>query len=477
VTAVDQIQIVFSEPVSGFDLFDLSLKRNGGANLLTGTQTLSTSDNITWTLGNLGGLTFIQGTYQLDLAAGSVLDQAGNALGAGASESWGMSVTAQTPFDTTDDQLGTITAQGENGVGESRAKAFDNSSATKWLDFANANPSTRASWIQYQYANNGKFVVTQYTITSANDAPERDPRDWQLLGSNNGGQTWVTLDSRTNQTFSGRFVKNSYSVSNSTAYNIYRLNILSVANPGSANSVQLSEIELIGLPPLPPPTVTGVVRSDVNGRKISFSFDTNVGASLAVEDLEIKNLTTNQTVVATNVSFDTQTNTAVFTLPTNLTDGNYTATLLAAGITDAGGQALDGNNDGTAGGNYVHSFFKLTGDANGDRIVNHLDFNIVYANFGATGVGTSQGNFNADNVVNFADFQILEAAFGTSLPAPAAPPSPSTPAFPPVSTTKPVSKPVISKPLSIAKAIAKRPAQVLPPAKPLFNTTRRVTAR
>lgn len=152
------------------------------------------------------------------------------------------------PYDTTDDQAGTITAQGENSPNETRAKAFDNSVSTKWLDFANSYPATRSSWIQYQYANGMRYLVTRYTITSANDAPARDPANWRLLGSNDGGTNWTTLDIRSNQVFATRFQKQSFSVTNNAAYNLYRLQIDSVANPASANSVQLAEFELIGTP-------------------------------------------------------------------------------------------------------------------------------------------------------------------------------------------------------------------------------------
>ncbi len=152
-------------------------------------------------------------------------------------------------FDTTDDGTGTITAQGQNsGAGEVAANAFDNNTATKWLDFANAYPSTRSSWIQYQYANGKQCIVTNYTITSANDAPERDPAAWRLLGSNDGGATWATLDIRTDQVFTARFQKQAFACANTTAYNLYRLQIDVVANPTIANSVQLSEIELIASP-------------------------------------------------------------------------------------------------------------------------------------------------------------------------------------------------------------------------------------
>ncbi|QDU19695.1 Calx-beta domain-containing protein [Urbifossiella limnaea] len=95
-TAVPSVTIVFAEAVTGFDLADLSLTRDGGANLLTGSQTLTTSDTVTWTLGNLSGLTAAPGTYVLALtAAGSgVQDAAQNTMAADASDSW---VTVTTP--------------------------------------------------------------------------------------------------------------------------------------------------------------------------------------------------------------------------------------------------------------------------------------------------------------------------------------------------------------------------------------------
>ena len=152
-----------------------------------------------------------------------------------------------TPFDTTDDGLGTITAQGEIGVFQGKGKAFDNDPVSKWLDFANQDPSTRSSWIQYQYANGDRYVLSSYTITSGNDNPPRDPRDWTLSGSNDG-VTFVPLDTRTNEVFSGRTQKRTFTFTGGSGYNIYRLDINSVANPANANSVQIGEIELIGVP-------------------------------------------------------------------------------------------------------------------------------------------------------------------------------------------------------------------------------------
>ena len=160
-------------------------------------------------------------------------------------------LTNLTPYSSTRDRLGAITAQGEYVAGQEIAvNAFDGNPATKWLDHA-TNTSTRESWIQYRYAAGQQWVITQYAITSANDAWMRDPSDWRLLGSNDGGTNWATLDIRTNQSFAGRYTRLSFTFVNTVGYNAYRLQIDRVAVPPGADSVQLAEIELLGLPAEP----------------------------------------------------------------------------------------------------------------------------------------------------------------------------------------------------------------------------------
>jgi fibronectin type 3 domain-containing protein len=89
-TGPAQLQIVFNEPVSGFTISSLSFSRSGGPNLLTASQTLTTSDNITFTLGNLSSLDVLGGTYTLTFtAAGSnVVDGIGTFAVANASGSF-----------------------------------------------------------------------------------------------------------------------------------------------------------------------------------------------------------------------------------------------------------------------------------------------------------------------------------------------------------------------------------------------------
>lgn len=88
--AVGAVMITFSEPVAGLTTAALSLTRDGGgANLLTGAQTVTTTENVTWTVNNLSGLTAAAGTYTLTLAPSAGLtDVAGNALAAEAGDTW-----------------------------------------------------------------------------------------------------------------------------------------------------------------------------------------------------------------------------------------------------------------------------------------------------------------------------------------------------------------------------------------------------
>jgi autotransporter-associated beta strand protein len=57
----------------------------------------------------------------------------------------------------------------------------------------------------------------------------------------------------------------------------------------------------------------------------------------------------------------------------SLADGNYTLTVNSAVVHDGFGQALDGDGDGISAGDRVDAFFRLFGDADGDRDVDRRD--------------------------------------------------------------------------------------------------------
>ena len=149
------------------------------------------------------------------------------------------------------DTVVAMDARGENGPGEVKENLVDGSPDSKWLDF---NPT---SWVELELAE--PVNVVRYALTSANDAPARDPRDWTLQGSSDG-ITWTTLDTRSGESFSERFQTKTYDFAGSTAYKFFRLDI--TANHG-ATIVQLAELQLSTGQENPPPAP--VMRSQVGG--------------------------------------------------------------------------------------------------------------------------------------------------------------------------------------------------------------------
>jgi len=114
-------------------------------------------------------------------------------------------------------------------------KVFDQNIWTRWFD----NDKGSTGWIQYDFGS-GVRTITRYTVATPGDVPERDPRDWELLGSNDGS-TWTTLDTQSGQTFSTRFEMKGYPVARPAAYRYYRLNI--TANNG-AKGLHVAEFGL-----------------------------------------------------------------------------------------------------------------------------------------------------------------------------------------------------------------------------------------
>ncbi|XZE56469.1 PKD domain-containing protein [Planctomycetaceae bacterium SH139] len=82
-TAVDAVNIVFNKPITNFELSDLTLARDGGADLLVGSgATLTDQGNGLWTLGNLSEITNSEGNYlvRLNHESSGIVDELGLAL-------------------------------------------------------------------------------------------------------------------------------------------------------------------------------------------------------------------------------------------------------------------------------------------------------------------------------------------------------------------------------------------------------------
>ncbi len=93
-------------------------------------------------------------------------------------------------------------------------------------------------------------AVTSYTITSAGEMPERDPKAWRFLGSPDG-VAWTVLDEQKDvPAWPDRRSPKAFPVKNQTAYEHYRFEFLETHN---APHFQVAEI---ALGPNPPATAT-----------------------------------------------------------------------------------------------------------------------------------------------------------------------------------------------------------------------------
>jgi hypothetical protein len=146
-----------------------------------------------------------------------------------------------------DDPVGVTSPTSRSPDGERVQNAIDNNILTKFLDFndSDTNPPFTGSVGLTVRTSGGASVVTGLALTSANDAPERDPASFTLEGSNNGA-TFTLIAEGLVPVFSRRYFRQEIEFSNTAAYEIYRLTFPTVANAAMANSMQISEVELLG---------------------------------------------------------------------------------------------------------------------------------------------------------------------------------------------------------------------------------------
>ena len=131
---------------------------------------------------------------------------------------------------------GTLTGNNTDSPnGEDLPKLVDSNFTSKYLAF---NYKTD-HYIQLAYPSSRK--IDAYTITSANDHAERDPKNFNLQGSNDG-TTWTTIDSRSNESFIGRNLTRRFNLAAEAEYSHYRLNITSI---NGADLIQVSEWRLL----------------------------------------------------------------------------------------------------------------------------------------------------------------------------------------------------------------------------------------
>jgi hypothetical protein len=139
-------------------------------------------------------------------------------------------------------------------------------------------------------------------------------------------------------------------------------------------------------------------------------FSEDVSDTLSADDLRVRNLTTGQDLPLPPdaIVYDAASNSAIIRFGSAaLPDGNYTLTIVSAGVSDVAGIPLDGDADGTPGGDFVFSFYDLAGDVDRDRDVDDADRQAVVSTMGTAGVRPQDGDANGDHNVDFMDLAAL----------------------------------------------------------------------
>jgi hypothetical protein len=129
--------------------------------------------------------------------------------------------------------------------------SVDNKTGTKFLHFKGEDEPTG---IQVTPAA-GVSIVTGLTFTTANDSPERDPISFELSGSNesiDGPYELIAAGDIVDfaqATAWPRFTMNATEIAfdNAVAYKHYQVMFPTIRDPVASNSMQIAEIELLGI--------------------------------------------------------------------------------------------------------------------------------------------------------------------------------------------------------------------------------------
>ena len=176
-----------------------------------------------------------------------------------------------------------VVATSDNSPGGERASnAIDDNPFTKYLNFDKVDTGLTIT--------TGGGVVTGLALTSANDAPDRDPANFILSGSNDDGATFTEIASGDVPEFVERFERQTVSFDNDIAYTTYELIFPTTVGPSDC-CMQIAEIELlVGTPEAggdePDDNEENHIDDTVLapfGFRFGFSINTDEGKSYTVE--------------------------------------------------------------------------------------------------------------------------------------------------------------------------------------------------
>ncbi|MEW6992485.1 basic secretory protein-like protein [Colwelliaceae bacterium 6441] len=126
---------------------------------------------------------------------------------------------------------------GDSPASEGAINLIDGDVNTKFLNFA---PQA-----EVLFSATKSYALVSYQLTSANDAPGRDPSAWTLEGSNDK-ESWQVVDDQSGQIFSERFMTREFDLTgNEAEYQYYRFSFQNTGIDDWGNDIfQLAELKL-----------------------------------------------------------------------------------------------------------------------------------------------------------------------------------------------------------------------------------------
>ena len=147
------------------------------------------------------------------------------------------SLFAQTDITQPGDLI--VGSSGNTPISDAVANAIDNQ-PTVYLNLDKVNTGFTVTPLV------GSTMVTGLTLQAAGDAAERDPASYILSGSNDGS-TFTELSRGAVPPFPSRNSIQKFTFTNDLSFTTYRLIFPTFANPAIANSMQIAEVELLGV--------------------------------------------------------------------------------------------------------------------------------------------------------------------------------------------------------------------------------------
>lgn len=302
---------------------------------------------------------------------------------------------------------GSVNSNGSEGY----ANSIDNNINTKFLD----NNSSDGIGFTVNLGDVSK-IASSISVTTANDTPGRDPKNYEVLGSNDGSN-FTSIATGIIQCISTRFSTRFYCFENSTAYKYYRVNF---TNSCSGGIFQFAEVQLytpgpgIGGSVSANQSISGVISTTPSG-EANLNSGSFVQIMPAVYDFDNDSFTPGQTAAQ---SFKTSNNVILNAIKINvaevITAGSYTLTIFqgegtsgtelmnqVVSITNSGTNtfALDATlaligeqsytfkletSDGNAKFNWINSsgsdYSSGSGYTNGNNNNSDFNFQLVYQN-------------------------------------------------------------------------------------------------